>query len=207
MIEPRMVSLGFTPEYVPAGQHLLYIFNNDEERLRILSQFFESGLRANEKVLYLVDTRTPRQLIEEFLHLDVDFLSYVQDGWVVPAETTYCPNGRFSISKMLERIAVFHAEALEEGYAGARVTGEMSWSLDPNRLDFEDLLEYETCVDGVLAKHPCTACCQYDARRFDAATMQHMRRVHPVMIVDRKLVNSPDYVEPDARTWNRTHIQ
>jgi hypothetical protein len=49
----------------------------------------------------------------------------------------------------------------------------------------------------VTRTYPYTACCQYDARRFDGETIMDVLSVHPVMIVRGQLVKNPYYIEPE----------
>ena len=39
--------------------------------------------------------------------------------------------------------------------------------------------------------------CQYDARRFDGATLFDVLNVHPMMIIRGQVVRNPYYVEPE----------
>jgi len=43
-----------------------------------------------------------------------------------------------------------------------------------------------------------TICCQYDTSRFDANTIMDVLEVHPMMIVNEKLVRNPIYVDPET---------
>jgi len=44
----------------------------------------------------------------------------------------------------------------------------------------------------------CTACCQYDARRFSGELIMDVLSVHPAMIVRGQLVKNPFNIEPDV---------
>jgi hypothetical protein len=85
---------------------------------------------------------------------------------------------------------------MSEGFAGVRATGEMSWSLVEGRADFAKLIEYEIKVNEVIAQLPITACCQYDARRFDGASLMSVLAVHPLMLVHGQLVRNPFVTDP-----------
>jgi len=58
------------------------------------------------------------------------------------------------------------------------------------------LLDYEARLTLLLAEHPCTACCQYDTRRFDGNTIMDVLAVHPMAIIRGQVVKNPFYVEP-----------
>jgi len=194
----RTVSLGFTEERVPEGQHICYLFNDDAERNRIISQYLSSGLQANEKVLYMVDSMTPEEMLDCLEQLGVDARSKSAELTVSDAAPTYCPDGVFNCDDMLEVIGDFYSTAVEkEGYEGARGSGEMSWCLVEGRADEGALMEYEARVNLLCAEKPITACCQYDTRLFSGDVIMDVLAVHPVTIVRGQLVKNPFYIEPD----------
>ncbi len=193
----RSLSLGFSDRQVPDGQHICYLYDDDTERRRVMSKYLDSGLKAGEKVLYLADAVTRAEMLECIQSLGVDTKSPGLD--VVPAGATYCPSkNQFQPEEMLAVVRKYHRQALADGYSGVRGSGEMGWCLADDRVDELRLLEYEAKLSLLVAECPCTACCQYDARRFDGRTIWNVLRVHPVMIVRGQLVENPFYIEPAA---------
>lgn len=194
---PRLISLGFTDERVTEGQHVCYIYNDDIERRRVMAKYLESGMLEGEKLLYLVDDMTPAEMLDCLEELGVDVRSKADSLTVAEAAPAYCPSGVFNADEMLGAIRDFYRKAVEEeGYPGARGTGEMSWCLVEGHADEASLMEYEARLNLLVAEHPYTACCQYDARRFDGHIIMDVLSVHPVMIVRGQLVKNPYYVEP-----------
>jgi hypothetical protein len=161
-----------------------------------MAKYLESGLLAGEKVLYLVDVMTPEEMLNCLQDLGVDVRSKEKELAVADAASAYCPSGHFNADEMLTIVREFYRQALADGYAGSRGTGEMTWCLVGGRADEAALMDYEARLNMVLAEHPYTACCQYDARRFDGQTIMDVLSVHPVMIVRGQLVKNPYYVEP-----------
>ena len=194
-MEEQKISLGFAEEKFPAGSHICYIFNDESERNKLMAEYIQSGLLAGDKFLYVFDTISKEELQAVIEELGVD-LSVPGQIDFKSARTTYCPLGSFSPSDMLEAIKQFYLQALKDGYPGARGTGEMSWSLRgcPGS---ERLIEYEARLTSLLRQYPYTAICQYDARRFDGATIFDVLTVHPVMIVRGQLVRNPYFIEPE----------
>ena len=193
----RQISLGFTEERFPEGQHICYIFRDDEERQRTMSKYLASGLQSHEKVLYLVDTMSTNEFLDCMAELGLDVHAHTNDFIVKEALPVYCPNGTFSCPDMLEVVGTFYGQSLQEGYAGSRGTGEMSWALSAGCVRKADLMEYEARLTQVLQEYPYTACCQYDARRFDGETIMDVLHVHPLMIVRGQVVKNPFYQPPD----------
>ena len=198
-IERRTVSLGFTDEPAPEGQHICHLYSDDSERLRVMAKFMESGISENEKLIYVIDTMTPEEMLDCLEELGVDTREQASRF------TTYCPQGIFSTQAMLALLRDFYDGAMADGkYAGGRLMGEMSWSLVEGRVDETSLMEYEARVTTLLASRPLTACCQYDTRRFDGSTIMDVLAVHPLMIVRGQLVKNPYYIEPDE--FLRKHL-
>jgi len=194
----RDISLGFSDERVPEGQHICYLYIDDAERMRVIAKFMESGLKSREKLLYMVDVMTPDEMLDCLEELGVDARSQPSQFTMAEAASTYCPTGVFNTKYMLDLITKFYLQAVNiEGYEGARGTGEMSWCLVEGRADEAALLEYEASLNLLIEKYPLTACCQYDARRFDGSTIMDVLSVHPVMLVRGQLVKNPYYIPPD----------
>jgi hypothetical protein len=115
---------------------------------------------------------------------------------VSPAESVYCPGGRFSPEVMFETLREFRRESDTAHYNGVRVSGEMGWAL--RGIPGSDrLLEYEAGVNYVLPETGITAMCQYDANIWDGATILHILRVHPMMVVHGHVVQNPYYMTPE----------
>lgn len=193
----RQISLGFSAEQVEEGQHICYLYNDDRERLAVLARYFEAGRREGEKLLYLVDSMTPRQMIAELERLGLDVRSRPEVLTVAEAGTGYCPGGDFDPDATLDMVKAFYVGAVEkEGFSGARGTGEMGWCLT-NGTDRRRLMEYEARLTRLLADCPYTACCQYDTRRFWGDVVLDVLQTHPLAIVRGQLVKNPFFVEPE----------
>ncbi len=197
--EQREMSLGFTHEAFPAGTHMCYIYNDDDECRDALAKYIESGLLEGEEVHYFYHAtrgETPEAAQQRI-------------GVRVPAEGSngvfrlaraldaYCPDGTFVPERMLDRLRETYLSSIKKGFAGARVSGEMGWALE-GLPGTERLIEYEALVNTVVAEYPCTALCQYDARRFDGATLFHVLSVHPAMVVQGQVVRNPYFIQPET---------
>ena len=199
MREPeRIISLGFSTELFPAGTHMCYIYNDDTERRQVVSKYVESGLQGHEKVGYFVDLVVPQDMPADPSAFGIDLPSAIDARGLSITSTldTYCPDGTFVPERMLEKLRSMYRSALAEGYAGARASGETSWALE-DIPGSERLIEYEARINVVVRKHPTTVVCQYDARRFDGATLFDVLNVHPMMIVRGQVVRNPYYVGPE----------
>jgi diguanylate cyclase (GGDEF)-like protein/PAS domain S-box-containing protein len=125
---------------------------------------------------------------------------------VVDAVETYCPDGTFNVDRMIETVREAHYRSLREGFAGARVTGEASW-VKRGHPGSENLVEYERRLNVLVRTVPVTSVCQYDARRFDGATLYDILSVHPMMIVHGQVVRNPYYLEAEDRSLATANAQ
>ena len=185
-------------ERFPAGAHMCMIFNIESERNEVISNFLEKGLKSREKVGYFSDVTPPETITGWLRELDVDVDSLrSSDQFVISkADETYCPEGRFVPEQMLDRLKSFYLGSLENGYSGARVTGEMTWALNgfPGS---EKLIEYEGKINSIIEEYPLTPICQYDATCFDGSTLFNVLKVHPMMVVRGQVVHNPYYIKPE----------
>jgi hypothetical protein len=182
----------------PQGMHLCYIFNDDAERAMTMAQFLAKSLGSHHKVLHIVDTVAPEHYRAELESEGVARAALDKDIVTVDNETAYCPGGTFDPVALLDGAVSFCRHATqEEGYSGARVCGDMSWVLR-KRVGLADLMAYETKVNHYVRIAPCTAICEYDARKFDGSTLMDVLRTHPAMIVGGHVVHNPYFVSPDA---------
>lgn len=155
----RTISLGFCDQKFPEGQHICYIYNDDDERLEVMAKYLKSGAEANEKLLYLVDGMTSEEMLNHLKSLGVDFSGAKPDDFTIADATpAYCPTGFFKTEEMLDLVRDFYLKSINEGYTGARGTGEMSWCLTEGLAKKEDIFNYEARLNGLLTKFPYTAC-------------------------------------------------
>jgi hypothetical protein len=171
------------------GLHLCYIFNDDEERVKTMAKFLASSLATGQKVLSIVDTISPHDLKKELDVLGIDMSAISRDVVTIDNDSAYCPAGVFDPDALLEGAVSFCKQASSEGYTGSRVCGDMSWVLRRN-LKIADLMAYEAKVNEYVKIPPCAAICEYDARKFDGATIMDILSVHPAMIVRGHVVKT-----------------
>lgn len=194
----HQVSLGFSPDLYPAGTHICYLLNDEQEWSRIVPPYIRSGLEGGESVEYFADVSGSDMLDPVFESIGMAGSSQAStDGFAVArAVDKYCPDGRFVPERMLSALCDIYDRACAAGFAGARVTGEMTWALRgvPGS---ERLIEYEAQINTMLREHPLTVLCQYDTRKFDGGTIFEVLNVHPMLIVHGQILRNPFYIPPD----------
>jgi hypothetical protein len=176
---------------------MCYIYNDDDERIQIISDFIESGILEREKVFYAAYSRdgiSPPALLPG---LEAHVQCIQQDQFeLLQAQEAYCPDGNFSPDQMLDTLRAMYTMGIVSGFDGVRASGEMAWALE-NMPGADRLIEYEARINTLGPEFPITLICQYDARRFDGATLFEVAAVHPAMIVGGQVVRNPYYILPE----------
>lgn len=193
----RTIDLGFTTEPYAAGAHMCLIYSEDRQRRQVIGRFLQSGLSSGEKVAYFGNQARPEAIVDFLKELRVDVSQHSGGALTVSkATSTYCPDGTFVPDRMIDTLRTFYETSASEGFPGCRVSGEMAWALD-GMPGSARLMEYEALVNTVVATHPVTAICQYDANRFDGHTILQCLEVHPYMIVHGQIVHNPFFLQPE----------
>jgi hypothetical protein len=192
------IDMGFTQERFPRGTHMCLIFDDEEYRRRIVSEFLAAGLKQREQVRYFTDVNTAEDVLSWFSEIGIKVPQVGQDEPLVmfSAEKAYCPNGRFDPLEVIELMKSRYDKAKNLGYSGTRGCGEMSWALKgiPGS---DRLIEFEALINAASETHQFFGICQYDARLFDGATLLNVLKVHPYIIAQGQIVRNPFYVRPE----------
>lgn len=190
--------MGFTGERFPENTHLCLIFDDEEQRREIVSKYVSTGLRLNERVRYFADSHSPGDAHSWLRSMGVALPESAVDDHCkfLQADLAYCPGGRFDPGKMIEALKAGYEEGKKAGFTGSRACSEMTWALRgiPGS---ERLMEYEAMINAITTDFPHTGMCQYDARRFDGATLFKVLQVHPFMVARGQIVRNPFYKRPE----------
>lgn len=200
--ECRKVDLGFTSEKYPQGTHICLIYNDEQERKKVISKFLKSGIEAKEKVSYFSYDTGKEEITDWIKDLGINITKDEID--IQKAIDTYCPEGVFDPHTMIELLRNFYNKTVQDGYPGCRATGEMVWALQgiPGS---DRLMEYEALLNRVFESHPIVGICQYDARKFDGATILNCIKVHPYMIVHNQIIKNPYYLSAEEYLAEKTN--
>jgi hypothetical protein len=178
--------------------HICLIYDDDEQRQKIVTEYMATGLRKGELVRFFMDRTSPETVRSWLLDFGIEPHEAENAGsfGMSKAENAYCPDGKFEPQKMINGSIQRYEMAKKAGYMGSRATAEMTWAL--KEIPGSDrLLEYEVLLNTVISTFPHTGMCQYDARLFDGATLFKVLQVHPYMIAHGQIVSNPYYLGPE----------
>lgn len=160
-----MLSDGVPASALTDGGHACCYYDSDEEQRAFLAQFIREGLASGRKVVCVADGGSTRRILRRQLR-DPQGAAAAERGQLVVrgSEAAYVAGGFFDPDRMLAWWPEAASRALEEGYPGLRVTGDVTW-LARGLPGVEHLTEYERALDDTLAGTAASALCQYDRRR------------------------------------------
>lgn len=186
--------LGFSSEEIPKSPHICLIYENEEQRRKIVSEYLIAGIKQGQLVRYFSDFTPWNEIRKWFEETGIDVEKIEKEGTflIKDAETAYCPHGHFNPPEVIESMKERYVIAEKSGYSGSRVSGEMSWALR-NIPGSERILEYETLINSINVSFPHVGMCQYDARKFDGATLFKVLQIHPFIIAQGQVVQNPYY--------------
>src|SRR4051812_44712515 len=163
-----------------------------------LVPFLERGLAAGERCLYLADgvstDRVERALSEEGIDLDRE---RERGGLVfLNRRDAYLKDGRFDPGAMTDLLRQAEQEALDDGFTGLRMAGEMNWCLG-DEPGTERFLEYEAMLNRFLEGSRSIGLCQYERSRFAPRLVYDILRTHPVAVLGEEICPNAFYEPPE----------
>jgi hypothetical protein len=177
------------------AHHICMVFDEEEQRRKVVVEFLAGGLRRGEIVRYAADVISPEEVRTWLVGAGVD-VPEDESFSVFGAESFYVPRGRFDPHEMISAMISRYEQLRRAGCPGIRSCGEMTWALK-DIPGSDGLLEYEALLNTVTGTFPHSGMCLYDARRFGGAALFRILAVHPYMIAQGQIVRNPYYVRHD----------
>lgn len=180
-----------TGEELGLGDHAAFFFRTNGERLAFAIPYIIKGLRNFERCIYITDENTVPAILAQFSEAGIDVAAATANRAlsVVTKHDSYLRHGVFEPERMIEDLDREVSLALQNGFSGVRVTGEMSWALDlPSVL--VRLCDYEE----KLRRHwpsQLAGLCQYDEMLFPGDVVKRMAACHGIVVRDGKIVRQP----------------
>ena len=184
-------------EELGLGDHVAFFFKNNAERLAFVIPYMVRGLKNRERCVYIAHENTLTDILAEFMEAGVDIDAACASGAlsIVTTHDTYLRHGIFEPEKMIADLDRDVRFALQLGFSGLRVTGEMSWALDlPYALS--RLCEYE---QELCRRWPAQlgGLCQYNESLF-ADVVERMAACHCAVVRDGNLIRHHGHKTADA---------
>ncbi|MFN8456205.1 MAG: MEDS domain-containing protein [Anaerolineae bacterium] len=180
--EPAAVASPHPPQtHDYRERHICLFFRNPTEQWEILRPYVLSHLTTGAPVLYIQDGTPPERLTTWLQAEGLDTAALTAQGLlrVLPPTQAYLLTGRFEAQRMLAFMESAILANIAAGHNRIFITGEMTWSLGETP-GAEQMMAYEALLNPLLEKYPhVTIICQYDLKRFNAASVVDALLTHP----------------------------
>ncbi len=192
------------PRYMyQQGDHICTLYSSPEEQLRAAGEYIREGLDRRERCLYICcehDVATFRRSLK-------------MEGIDVPAEEArgalvlltkhdgHLKGGSFDPTAMLAMLEWAVRDALDDGFSGLCVAGDMTWLLD-EAPGSEKIIEYEAALNRFFHSHRALGLCQY-RRTMPASLLDHCLATHALVRTDGPILLTNPFYEPPEQAVSR----
>jgi ABC-type transporter Mla MlaB component len=169
------------PFPVRPGEHACCQTDHPQDTERLLTAFARANLVRGHKVLHLCD-EAHREALAARLAADAEIGPAMQSGRfeLRDAAAAYTTPGGFDADAMVGSLLDEQARALEEGYTGLSICGNVGAGL--RGVAGADVAGYEDRLNTELGGDDRVLLCQYDHVSFDAGTLGEVAAVHRVVL-------------------------
>jgi len=165
------------------GSHFCQFYQTEKDMLDVLVPYFKAGLKNNEFCVWVTsDFLTKEHALKAMKNGVPKFSDYLAKGQmeIVPYTDWYFKGGKFDLRRTLDMGMKKHDQALSNGFAGMRATGNLYW-ID-NKVDWDDFACYEAELDKAIGGMKLLALCAYSLKRCGAVEILDVIKNHEFAI-------------------------
>jgi len=185
---------------VHRGSHICQIYTEPDERLDAVFEFISSGLQTGGQTYCISEQPTDEILGDYLASSGVSLPGAKQSGQFNSAinHDFYLDKGVFDSQKILGQWDMIMADAKAKKFPGvwaiADVLSELRYLQGGTQV-----IIYESRLEEWMRFHQATIVCQYDARVFDACMIMGLLKVHPLVLANGRVAQSPFFKAPDIK--------
>jgi sugar-specific transcriptional regulator TrmB len=142
--------------------HAILVYDSLEAKRSALFTYLQYGLDNGEAVKYVCSEESLNDIRDAMTEFGIPAADYERTGALELMHYTdiYIRDGKFSVLDVMDEWDKYYTNALDGGFTGLRVTGEMSCFMKHALVD--ELIEYEKALHTIL-DIPLTAICAYNS--------------------------------------------
>jgi hypothetical protein len=194
---PDRVDLGFNGLDARPGAHICGIYAGEQQRDEIVLPFLETGLRAGDKCMCIVDSIEPAEIIAKLdPDLDPRHRADVSQLVVMRASHVFRRSGTFSANETIDFWKVAISEAMYDSRF-EMVRAVDTWSQRDVVLDPHELLLLESEMNRIIPLYKQVVLCLYDLEQFGGSLIFNLLKTHPTLLLGGLLLENPHYRTPD----------
>ena len=187
-------------ERIPAGSHILQLYNRVNEITGVTARLIEVGLASSEKCLFAGSPASVQEIEQALLKAGVEVAQAQEAGQLVfiSDREELLVSKRFDPYHLLSTHQTFIAQALREGWKAVRISMDMTW-LTTDIATPEQVLKYEAASDAVFTfqNAPIIALMHYDYSKLPGALVVEMLKLHPIAVVGKFIKRNPYYLNSE----------
>ena len=166
------------------GDHICLFYRSQKEFLATLVPYVRLGLGRNEQCICVQSARISHQLLAALKREGIAINRQLERGALIllDPQRAYLRSGRFDPEAMTKRLGHCCRTAMQNGFSGLRISGDMGWALS-KKPGSSRLLEYETLVESFFPVKPAMGLCAYSVKRFSASKLRDLLMVHRFALV------------------------
>ena len=191
------------PNTFREGEHICVLFDTEDEQHAIGADYLADGLRKGRRCFYVGASRDALSRFRDALaRTGLDVAHAVQSRALIEGlhAEVHLQGGSFDGERMLRLLNDAVESALNDGFAGLRSCGDMSWLLDEPP-GYEAVVEYEALLNEFFRANRAEAMCLYDQARLPAGLLDHALATHSSAVVGR--IHKPNRFYEAADTARR----
>src|SRR5208283_4759288 len=169
---------------MPWGTHFCHFYDTRDDLLQTLVPYFKAGLESNELCVWIISDLTEQDATYGLKQAVPDLGRYLGDRSleIILAREWYINGGNLDLDRVRTGLNQKHAQALDRGYAGMRVTGSSLWL---EKKDWKDFSAYEEELNESITKLRMTCLCSYSMAASGAAEVLDVARTHQFAVARR----------------------
>ena len=187
---------------MPWGTHFCLFYETKEDLLDTLVPYFKAGLEDNEFCVWVVADPLTEEDAWRALSQAVPALERHRSNQsieVLPARDWYLNVGHFELDRVTNAWNRKLTQALAQGYAGMRVSGDTLWL---EKKTWQSFYEYENQLDESITDQPMAVLCTYPLTSSGAAEILDVARNHQFALARRggtwEVIETPELKQAKA---------
>ena len=184
-------------ENLPYGSHICLLYQNKEDLIDILVPYFIEGLQNNEYCMWITSKPLHAKEAEIVLRECLSsFDQYVKKNQIeiIPFNNWYLKGNEFNFHYIFNKLNDKVSYALDRGFNGLRLSGNISWLRNEYLNDFK---QYERAVNDVITLYKIIALCTYPLREYNTFKILDVICNHQFSIT--KYENSWKIIKPSMQ--------
>lgn len=185
----------------PWGTHFCHFYETADDLLETLVPYFRAGLESRELCIWVIaDPLTEADARRALGHT----VTSSDDIEILSARQWYFEDVTFNPKRVMEGWNDKRVAALDRGYEGLRVAGQISWL---PATQWKAFCDYEKALTESLMGQPMTLLCAYHVGARRVAEILDVARMHHFSLARRQgqweVFEPPELDRPNAKTRRR----